>query len=190
MKKHIILLSAIALFGFFSCNQPQSESTSNDVAPAQSTEREFEKGQSAVKDASALPNILQIAINSPDHTTLVAAVQAAGIEDVLVNAGPLTVFAPTNEAFDKLPEGVVEDLLKPENKEKLAFILQGHAAPGKLPTKFLKDGNTVYMANGEYVPIEVKDGEYYVGGAMIIASVEATNGIVHVVDAVILPQEK
>ena len=95
-------------------------------------------GQASYSDDVSAKNILQVAMSSPDHTTLVAAVQAAEIEHVLVNAGPLTVFAPTNAAFDALPEGTVETLLKPENKSKLAFILINHAAPGSFNLKALK----------------------------------------------------
>ena len=100
------------------CN---NSSTSNEASS--SPARELPKGQSTVQDNVSERNILQIAINSEDHSTLVAAVQAAGLEDVLTNAGPLTVFAPNNEAFEKLPEGTVEDLLKPENKATLARII-------------------------------------------------------------------
>ena len=144
-------------------------------------------GQASVVDNESDPNILQVAIGSPDHTTLVAAVQAAHIEHVLVNAGPLTVFAPTNDAFAKLPEGTVETLVKPENKATLVHILEGHVSPGNYKLEWMKDGMQMYMANGEYYNVEIKDGEYFVGGAKIIGTVPVSNGIVHVVDAVILP---
>ena len=147
------------------------------------------KGQSAVNDPDSKPNVLQIALGLKDHTTLVAAVQAAGLEDVLVNAGPLTVFAPTNAAFDALPEGTVETLLKPENKSKLATIIKFHASPGKYEGKLLKDGMRLYQASGHYVKVERKGDDVYVGGAKIIATVAASNGVVHVVDKVMLPPE-
>jgi len=131
-------------------------------------------------------NIVQNAVNSKDHTTLVAAVQAAQLENVLVNAGPLTVFAPTNQAFTALPPGTVEDLLKPENKSKLAKIVTSHAAPGKFTLEYLKDGDQLYMATGHYVPVEVRDGVTYVNGARILATIDASNGVVHVVDQVFL----
>ena len=115
-----------------------------------------------------------------------AAVQAAELENVLVNAGPLTVFAPSNEAFAALPAGTVEDLLKPENKKTLAKIVTSHAAPGKFTLEHLKDGDQLYMATGHYVPVEVKDGVTYVNGARILASIDASNGVVHVVDQVFL----
>ncbi|MDP2088290.1 MAG: fasciclin domain-containing protein [Flavobacteriaceae bacterium] len=151
---------------------------------------ESNKGQAFIEDESSTPNILKIAIGSPDHSTLVAAVQAAQLENVLVNAGPLTVFAPTNEAFNNLPKGTVENLLKPENKEVLANIIKYHATPGNLSVDFLKKFKKLGQANNQDVIVEVIDGEVYVGGAKIIGSVPASNGIVHVVDKVILPPSK
>lgn len=144
------------------------------------------KGQAYVVDAKSKANILGIALSSPDHTTLVAAVKAAELENVLVNAGPLTVFAPVNAAFDALPPGTVDDLLKPENKQKLAKIITSHAAPGKFPVELLKDGVPLYMATGHYVDVEVRDDGTYVNGSRILASIEASNGIVHVVGEVFL----
>lgn len=144
------------------------------------------RGQSGVVDDVSQANILQIAVGSPDHTTLVAAVEAAGMQDVLVNAGPLTVFAPTNEAFDALPAGTVEELLKPENKTKLAKIITSHAAPGEFKGDLLKNGMKLYQASGHYIDVEVKDGATYVNGAKILATIDASNGVVHVVDQVFL----
>lgn len=145
------------------------------------------QGQAFIEDDESQPNVLQIAIGSPDHTTLVAAVQAAGLENSLVNAGPLMVFAPTNAAFDALPAGTVENLLKPENKEKLAFILKNHVTPGNYSKDFLKKFKKVGQASNQNVPVEVENDDVFVGGAKIIASIPAGNGIVHVVDKVILP---
>ena len=110
--------------------------------------------------------------------------------DVLANPGPLTVFAPTNAAFDKLPAGTVEDLLKPENKKTLMRIITFHAAPGTYKLKDLKDGVTIGQATGDNVTIEVKEEVIYVNGAKVLGTVEASNGVVHVVDAVLLPPEK
>jgi uncharacterized surface protein with fasciclin (FAS1) repeats len=146
-----------------------------------------QKGQAFIEDASSTPNVLQIAIGSPDHTTLVAAVQAASLENVLVNAGPLMVFAPTNAAFDALPAGTVEELLKPENKQKLATILKHHVTAGNYDKDFLKNFKKLGQADDTNVLVEVKGDDVYVGGAKILASIKAGNGIVHVVDKVILP---
>lgn len=148
-------------------------------------------GQADVVDEQSQKNILQIAMASADHTTLVAAVKAAQLENVLVNPGPLTVFAPTNAAFEKLPAGAVEELLKPENKQKLYTILISHAAPGTFYVdKDLTDGSQIYQASGHYLDVEVKDGNTYVNGVKILASVDASNGVVHVIDEVFLLPEK
>ena len=149
------------------------------------------KGQASVSDDVSDKNILQVAMGSDAHATLVAAVAAAQIEHVLVNAGPLTVFAPTNDAFNALPEGTVENLLKPENKAQLATILTRHAAPGSYDVAALKreagKGRKLYMATGDYLNIEV-DGEVVrVGGATIVGTIPASNGVIHVVEKVILP---
>lgn len=145
------------------------------------------QGQAFIENDDSKPNVLQIAIGSPDHTTLVAAVQAAGLENALVNAGPLMVFAPTNTAFDALPAGTVEDLLKPENKEKLAYILKNHVTPGNYSKDFLKKFKKLGQASNENIAVEVIGDDVFVGGAKIVASIPAGNGIVHVVDKVILP---
>lgn len=155
-------------------------------APADSFDAQSNRGQAFIADASADPNILNIAIGSEDHTTLVAAVQAAEMENILVNAGPLTVFAPTDAAFAELPEGTLDELLKPENKQALYNIVASHASPGNFSIERLADESQLYQATGHYVDVEVRDGETYVNGAKILASVPATNGVVHVVDKVFL----
>jgi len=150
---------------------------------------ELKGGQASVQDDLSAKNIVQIAAGSEDHTTLVAAVMAAGMADVLANPGPLTVFAPTNEAFAKLPDGTVENLLKPENKKTLMRIITNHATPGTYKIEDLEDGMTLGQATGVNITVEVIDDVYYVGGAKILGSVDASNGVVHVVDAVLLPPE-
>ncbi|WP_228853032.1 fasciclin domain-containing protein [Aegicerativicinus sediminis] len=144
-------------------------------------------GQAFIKDDESKPTVLSIAIDSKEHSTLVAAVQAANLENALVNAGPLMVFAPTNDAFEALPEGTVENLLKPENKEVLANILKYHVTPGKYSEEFLTKFKQLGQANNQYVNVEVVDGKPVIGGAHILASIEAGNGIVHVIDKVLLP---
>lgn len=188
MKKNLLFFLALAMaFAFSSCSGAQQDSATNEAGTA--TASVF-KGQAFVDDGVSSKNILQIAIGSPDHTTLVAGVQATSLENVLANNGPLTVFAPTNSAFDKLPEGVLDDLLKPENKSTLARIITYHAAPGTYKGKLLKDGMNLFMATGDNVKIEIKDGEVFANGAKILATIDAANGVVHVIDAVLLPPEK
>jgi uncharacterized surface protein with fasciclin (FAS1) repeats len=145
-------------------------------------------GQASVKDDVSQKDVVKIAVGSPDHTTLVTAVKAAELVDVLSNAGPFTVFAPTNTAFKALPAGTVEGLLKADKKLDLQNILQYHVAVAVYKTTMLRDGQVINMANGDNITIGVKDGKVTVNGtATIIASIPASNGIVHVIDGVLLP---
>ena len=132
--------------------------------------------------------VVDVALGSPDHTTLVAALKAADLVTTLNSPGGVyTVFAPTNAAFDKLPPGTVDGLLKPEKKLDLKGILQHHACVPIFKVGDLKDGQVLGMADGKKVTVHVVDGKGNVDGANILASVSALNGIVHVVDSVILP---
>ncbi len=135
-------------------------------------------------------NIVSIAAGSKDHTTLVTALKAADYVRSVANPGPLTVFAPTNAAFDKLPAGTVDTLLKPEKQADLKEIIKYHATTSVYETKDLKDGMQLGMANGKKVTIRVADGKVKVNDANVVASIRASNGIVHVVDAVLLPPAK
>ncbi|WP_322113433.1 fasciclin domain-containing protein [Leptospira soteropolitanensis] len=153
------------------------------------------KGISAVADDKSQQDVLKIAVGSKDHTTLVAAVQAAGLVDSLANQGPFTVFAPTNDAFAKLPAGTVDDLLKPSQKDALKNILEYHVVVGNLTESILKSEFTgkddeLGMANGGHTKVSVKNGKVMINGATIVASIPAANGIIHVVDSVILPPAK
>jgi len=189
MKPNLkILITAFFVLCLFNCKnkEGQTEETTKTV----SNETEERKGQAFIEDDGSTPNCLQIAIGSPDHKTLVAAVQAAQVENALVNVGPLTVFAPTDAAFAALPEGTVENLVKPENKATLADILKYHVTPGNLNAKILTKLPKLGQANNQYVQVEVVDGKPVIGGANIIASVKAGNGIVHVIDKVLLPPAK
>ncbi|WP_422081942.1 fasciclin domain-containing protein [Ulvibacterium sp.] len=175
------------LFFLSSCKDGTKTETTTSQAEKVETGKVEKQGQAFIKDDESTPNVLNIAVGSPDHTTLVAAVQAADLENALVNAGPLMVFAPTNAAFDALPPGTVEDLLKPENKNALANILKHHVTPGNYSKDFLKKFKKLGQANNQNTTVEVKGEDVYVGGAKIVASIPAGNGIVHVVDKVILP---
>lgn len=134
--------------------------------------------------------VVDVAVGSKDHTTLVTALKTADYVRSLTNAGPFTVFAPTNDAFAKLPKGTVEGLLKPESKEALQNILKYHVAVSVYDTRMMKEGMKLGVANGQNVVFHVKDGQTYVNDAKIVGSVRAGNGIVHVVDGVLLPPEK
>ena len=184
-----ILFFGLTIFGvalFVSCDNTAKQSSSQSAGGIDQTTL---KGQSGVQDSESEPNILQVAIGSKDHTTLVAAVQAASLEDVLTNAGPLTVFAPNNAAFDQLPEGTVDNLLKPENKETLANIITFHAAPGSYTGNRIKGVMGIGQATGDKVKVVVKDGVTYVNDAKVLGTVKASNGYVHVIDKVLLPPE-
>lgn len=133
-------------------------------------------------------DIVDTAAGIDDFSTLVAAVKAGGLVDTLKGDGPFTVFAPTNEAFAKLPEGTVADLLKPENKDKLVAILTYHVVAGKVMAADVKAGE-VATVNGEDVTVSVADGKVSVDKATVVkADVETSNGVIHVIDSVILPK--
>lgn len=176
------LLAAIACNNSEQQNTPAAVTSSDNTAPA---------GQSGVKDDASAKNVVQIAIGSKDHSTLVAAVKAAELVDALSNAGPFTVFAPTNAAFDKLPAGTVDGLLKPEKKDALTDILQYHVSVGVFKPEMLQDGQLIGQVNGGNISITKKaDGIYVNGTAKIIASIPASNGIVHVIDGVLTQPAK
>ena len=168
-----------------SCNSANTEQqTSSDAA---STEQSV--GQSGVVDETSAPNIVQVASGSKDHTTLVAAVKAAELVDALSNAGPFTVFAPTNAAFDKLPAGTVEGLLKPEKKADLQGILEYHTYVGNLKIEYMNDGQEYETVNGAKIKItKVGDKTMVNGKATIVATIPTANGIIHVIDEVLLPK--
>ncbi len=186
MKK-ITLFTVISLTLFIaSCG---SDSNSNSETTESSEQAAPTTGQSGVQDDASQKNVVQVAVSSQDHTTLVKAVQAAELVDALSNAGPFTVFAPTNAAFDKLPAGTVEGLLKPEKKDDLADILQYHVSVGVYNAEQLQDGQSLGQVNGSNITISKKDGKIVVNGtATVIASIPASNGVIHVIDGVLLPK--
>lgn len=183
MNIKTIVASALMLFAISCGNNPEEKATvvTEDAAATSNV------GQSGVKDDDSQKNVVQIAVSSPDHTTLVTAVKAGDLVDALSNAGPFTVFAPTNAAFDKLPKGTVEGLLKADKKEDLRNILQYHVSLGVFKMDALTDGLVLGQVNGDNATIHIKDGKTYINDAQIIASIPAANGIVHVIDGVLLP---
>ena len=135
-----------------------------------------------------MKNIVEIASENKDFSTLVAAVVAAGLAETLSGTGPFTVFAPTNEAFAKLPAGTVEELLKPENKEKLAAILTYHVVAGKVMSKDLSNGQKAATVNGQEVTVTIGEGVKVDTATVVTADLEASNGVIHVIDSVIMPK--
>ena len=165
------------------CAPSGDSASSGGAAPASG-------GQASVADSESQPDVVRIAVGSKDHTTLVAALKAAELVNSLANAGPFTVFAPTNAAFDKLPAGTVDDLLKPANKSKLSDVLTHHVTTSALELSFFTDGQKVGMADGGSELISKKGNDTFIGGAKVLGSVRGTNGWVHVIDAVLVPAAK
>ncbi|MBR2117604.1 MAG: fasciclin domain-containing protein [Afipia sp.] len=170
------------------------------TAPVQAQDKMMKSEMSGEKTvmvggAAMFPskNIVQNAVNSKDHTTLVAAVKAAGLVDTLSSKGPFTVFAPTNAAFGKLPAGTVETLVKPESKATLTKILTYHVVPGKLNAADLTDGKKLTTVEGETLTVKLDGKKVWLidakGGksAVTIADVNQSNGVIHVVDTVLMP---
>ncbi|PML55134.1 fasciclin domain-containing protein [Vibrio lentus] len=134
-------------------------------------------------------DIVDVAAENGSFTTLVAAVKAAGLVDTLKGDGPFTVFAPTDEAFAALPEGTVEMLLKPENKDKLVAILTYHVVPGKIMAAEVMKLSSAETVQGEAVVVAIDDGNVMINTAkVVIPDVKASNGVIHVIDAVLLPK--
>jgi len=187
MKYLHIVLASIVFAGFISCNS----SSTNTESAATSVEQQPAGDQEAVSDDVSQKDIVKIAIGSPDHTTLVAALKQAGYVTDLSNAGPFTLFAPTNEAFNKLPKGAVDDLMKPENKDNLREILEYHISVGGYKQDLINDGQAIRQANLKNITINIKDGKMTVNNtAHVVATIPASNGIVYFIDEVLLPPSK
>ena len=182
MSKRLVFLSAAALSALMI--------TATFVAPVTAKERTVMVGGAAMYPSK---NIVENAVNSKDHTTLVAAVKAAGLVDTLSSPGPFTVFAPTNAAFDKLPKGTVATLVKPENKATLTKILTYHVVPGRLAAQDLTNGKKLTTVQGEQLTVKNSGGRISIvdskGGvsAVTISNVNQSNGVIHVVNTVLMP---
>ena len=184
MKTYIIPLFFFAILNLLSCNSNQ-EITASDQTNEPNTQT---TNQASVVDETSDPNIVQVASGSKDHSTLVTAVKAAGLVDVLSTTGPFTVFGPTNAAFDKLPAGTLDDLLKPEKQADLKNILEYHTYVGVLKTDYLLDGQSFEMVNGGKISITKKGDKIMINGkATISTSIPTSNGVIHVIDEVLLP---
>ncbi len=185
MKKvFLLLMIAVSLVYLPACSGGNTEKSSTEAEAIQPAG----VGQSGVQDDASAKNVVQVAVGSKDHTTLVAAVKAANLVDALSNAGPFTVFAPTNAAFDALPAGTVDGLLKPDQIDALTDILQYHVSVGVFKADAFTEGQVIGQVNGGNITITKKEGKTYVNGnAVIVASIPASNGIIHVIDKVLLP---
>lgn len=185
MKKTAFILGAL-LFVFTSCEK-------TDTVAAANTDNQTETvghGQDGILDDVSNPNIVQLAVKNPDLSTLVTAVQTAKLEGALSSTGPFTVFAPLNSAFDKLPAGTVEGLLKPEKNDELSDILSYHTYVGVIKEDQMSDGQTLGMVNGKNIKITMVDGKPVINGkARIMATVPASNGVVYAIDEVLLPEK-
>lgn len=183
LPKQRLPFAAMVLPLFIACGGAQ-EAPSN----AQDTVASPAPGQSAVKDHLSKQNVVQIAVASPDHKTLVKAVLHVKYEDVLVNAGPFTVYAPTDAAFAALPAGTLDELMKPENKAKLQDILEYHVAVGVFQPEKMANGRKLNMANLKDTQFKVDaDGTVYINDAKVLGAAPASNGLVVVIDKVLLP---
>ncbi|MBA3285290.1 MAG: fasciclin domain-containing protein [Bacteroidia bacterium] len=185
MKKYLLLFAAIVIAGTLqSCNNEENASEATQSTNATTTP--VQGGQASVQDDVSQKNVVQIAIASPDHTTLVKAVQAANLVDALANNGPFTVFAPTDAAFAQVPSDALNNLMKPENKGQLEDVLYDHVYVGVIKTENIEAEKKITLFGGQVVTLNVENGKYTVNGANIIASIPASNGMVHVVDKVLL----
>lgn len=188
MKKYKIVLVGLLFAAITSCN---NATDNNQASSASSQTAAPAGGQENVKDEESAKDVVKVAVGSKDHTTLVAALKQADLVTSLANAGPFTVFAPTNDAFNKLPAGTVDGLMKDDKKEDLRNILQYHVTVSAMKAESFTDGQTLGMVNGDNVTVSVKDGKVTLNGNVhIIASVQASNGMVHIVDGVLLPPAK
>ena len=201
MKKLIFAVVALAFVFGFSFNSVSAQAMKDDKM--KDDKMMMKKGDNPMVGGAAMyktKNIVENAVNSKDHTTLVAAVKAAGLVDTLSSKGPFTVFAPTNDAFDKLPAGTVDTLVKPENKDMLTKILTYHVVAGNMDSKkimkAIKKGNgkamfktveggmlTATMDGNTLVLTDEKGGQ----SRVTIADVKQSNGVIHVVDTVLMP---
>jgi len=183
MQKNIfnmLIAVAVSSVTLVACNNEENKKAE---APAEPVKEE-------VTVAPSAKDVVDIAIGSADHTTLVTAVTAAGLVETLKGAGPFTIFAPTNAAFSALPAGTVDGLLKPESKASLTNILTYHVVAGAVKAADLKDGQKVKTLQGEELMVSIKEGKVMINGANVTAAdLTGTNGVIHVIDAVLMPKK-
>jgi uncharacterized surface protein with fasciclin (FAS1) repeats len=181
-------LVAVSAMTLAACSS-SSDETSTETAVATSEEAAAEEAVEGMEEeATSAGTVVDIASNTEGFSTLVAAVQAAGLVDTLNGAGPFTVFAPTDDAFAALPPGLVDALLLPENKDTLVKILTYHVVPGAVMAADVTDGD-VATVEGQTVALSTMDGVTVNGAKVVQADVVASNGVIHAIDAVILPPD-
>jgi len=193
-KSGVIAIIAVVLVGgaLYLSNRNNDNEIMNNNKTNMTNEQNMMGDKGVLVGGSYMVKNLDIvdnAVNANNLTTLVAAVKAAGLVDTLKGTGPFTVFAPTNDAFEKLPEGTVDDLLKPENKAKLASILTYHVVSGRYTSADLEDGMMLKTVNGDEIKITYTDEKWMVNGAMVeTADIASSNGVTFVINGVLLPQ--
>jgi uncharacterized surface protein with fasciclin (FAS1) repeats len=171
--------------GVISCNQGNNQSGTGTQATDTSS---VAGGQEKVVDDVSNKDVVKVAVSSKDHTTLVKALKQADLVTSLSNAGPFTVFAPTNDAFNKLPAGTLDDLMKDNKKDDLRNILQYHVFLSALKPESLTEGQVLNMVNGDNLTIHVANGKTSLNnGVNVLSTIPASNGMIYVVDAVLLP---
>jgi uncharacterized surface protein with fasciclin (FAS1) repeats len=181
-KLALFALAAITMGSFVACNNEETK-TPEATPPVV-------KEEPVAPKADAPKDVVDIAIGSADHTTLVAAVKAAGLVETLKGDGPFTIFAPTNAAFAALPAGTVDGLLKPEKKADLTNILTYHVVSGAVKSSELKDGQKIKTLQGGELTVAIKDGMVSINGAKVTAAdLSGSNGVIHIIDAVLMPKK-
>lgn len=194
-KTFLTAFVAVAMVGLSltACNSNKTAEENADSMAMDSTAMQDSMMEEGVMVGGAMmipsKNVVENAMGSADHTTLVAAVKAAGLVETLSGAGPFTVFAPTNDAFSALPAGTVDNLLKPEMKADLTGVLTYHVISGSVKSSDLTDGMELTTVQGGKLKVSVKDGIVMVNGAKVtVADIISSNGVTHVIDAVLLPK--
>jgi len=183
-KNFFKLFAAVVITSatFIACNSKAEKKPAEDTTTV--------KAEVMAPAVEAPKDLIDVASGSPDHTTLVAAIKAAGLVETLKGAGPFTVFAPTNAAFEALPAGTVESLLTPEKKADLTGILTYHVVAGSVKAADLKDGQKVKTLQGGELTVTIKDGKVMINGANVTtADLGSSNGVIHVIDAVLMPKK-
>jgi uncharacterized surface protein with fasciclin (FAS1) repeats len=176
----ILIAAAVVIGGVvWFTTRDNDEDTSNNTESSQTVTQEAPQSQQTIVD---------LAVATDDLSTLVTAVQAAGLVETLSGEGPFTVFAPTNDAFAALPEGTLDSLLLPENKQQLTDILTYHVVEGKVMSSDLSDGQVIKTVNGGELTVSIVDDVVKIGNATVTTvDVEGSNGVVHIIDTVLLP---